>query len=53
MNYKKFSGTFAIQIKNLLNQKPDAGYSYNPYLKIVEKEINLGIIPMISYKVEF
>ena len=53
MNYKKFSGTFAIQIKNLLNQKPDAGYSYNPYLRVVEKEINLGIIPMISYKVEF
>jgi len=53
MNYKKFSGTLALQIKNLLNQKPDAGYSYNPYLKIIEKEINLGIIPMISYKVEF
>jgi len=53
MNYKKFSGTLALQIKNLLNQKPDAGYSYNPYLKAIEKEINLGIIPMISYKVEF
>lgn len=53
MNYKKFSGTLALQIKNLLNQKPDAGYSYNPYLKVIEKEINLGIIPMISYKVEF
>jgi hypothetical protein len=53
MNYKKFSGTFALQIKNLLDQKPDAGYVYNPYAKIIEKQINLGIIPMISYKVEF
>jgi hypothetical protein len=53
MNYKKFSGTFALQVKNLLDQKPDAGYVYNPYSKLIEKQINLGIIPMISYKVEF
>jgi hypothetical protein len=53
MNYKKFSGTFALQIKNLLNQKPDAGYVYNPYAKTIEKQINLGIVPMISYKIEF
>lgn len=53
MNYKKFSGTFALQIKNLLDQKPDAGYVYNPYAKIIEKQINLGIVPMISYKLEF
>lgn len=53
MNYKKFSGTFALQIKNLLDQKPDAGYTYNVYSRLIEKQINLGIVPMISYKLEF
>lgn len=53
MNYRKYTGTFAVQIKNLLNQKPDAGYEYNPFLKTIESQINLGIVPMISYKLEF
>lgn len=53
MNYRKFSGTFALQIKNLLNRKPDVSYVYNGYAKVIEKEITLGIIPMISYKLEF
>ena len=53
MNYKKCAGTFALQIKNLLNQKPDMGYEYNPYFKTIEKEVILGIVPMLSYKLEF
>ena len=52
-NHKKFSGIWALQIKNLLNQKPATGYIYNDFNKSVEKIISIGILPLISYKVEF
>ena len=52
-NYKKFSGIWAVQVKNLLNQKPDIGYVYNDYNRSIEPLRSIGIIPFISYKVEF
>jgi hypothetical protein len=52
-NHKKFSGIWAIQIKNLLNQKPATGYIYNDFNQSAEKVISLGILPLISYRVEF
>jgi len=52
-NHKKFSGIWAIQIKNLLNQKPPTGYIYNDYNQSVEEIKSMGIIPMVSYKIEF
>jgi len=52
-NYKKFSGIWAIQVKNLMNQKPDIGYVYNDFNQTIEPVKSMGIIPFISYKVEF
>jgi hypothetical protein len=52
-NHRKFSGIWAVQIRNLLNQKPVTGYSYNDFNHTVETEKSLGIIPLLSYKIEF
>jgi hypothetical protein len=52
-NHKKFSGIWAIQVKNLLNQKPDLGYVYNDFNQSIEPVMSMGILPFISYKIEF
>lgn len=52
-NHRKFSGIWAIQIRNLLNQRPVVGYHYNDFNQTIETERSLGIIPLISYKIEF
>jgi len=53
INHKKFSGIWAIQVRNLLNQHPDVGYLYNDFDQTIEAEKSLGILPILSYKVEF
>ena len=52
-NHRKFSGIWAVQIKNLLNQEPAIGYVYNDFNQSVETVTGMGIIPFISYKIEF
>ncbi len=52
-NHKKFSGIWALQVKNLLNQQPATGYVYNDFSQSVEKVVSIGILPLISYKIEF
>jgi hypothetical protein len=52
-NHRKFSGVWAIQVKNLLNQKPVNGYVYNDFNQSVEEVKSMGILPFISYKIEF
>ncbi|MEI7725963.1 MAG: TonB-dependent receptor [Bacteroidota bacterium] len=52
-NHKKFSGVWAIQLKNLLNQQPVTGYVYNDYNQTVEPVKSMGIVPFLSYKIEF
>ena len=52
-NHKKFSGIWAIQVKNLLNQKPETGFVYNDFNQAIEPVRSMGILPMISYKIEF
>jgi len=46
-------GLRAIQIRNLLNRKPATGHVYNDFTRSVEKVVSFGILPLISYKVEF
>jgi outer membrane receptor protein involved in Fe transport len=53
INYQSCSLIWALQVKNLLNQKPVIGYSYNSFLKSVEESKPLGIVPMINCKLEF
>jgi len=52
-NHRKFSGIWALQVRNLLNRKPVTGYAYDDYNHTVETQRSLGIIPLLSYKVEF
>ncbi len=52
-NHRKFSGVWAIQVKNLLNQKPATGYVYNDFNQSVEPVLSMGIVPFLSYKIEF
>ena len=53
LNYRKVSGILAIQIKNLLNNQPDVGYSYDDFNHTIEPQKSIGILPLISYKIEF
>jgi hypothetical protein len=52
-NHRKFSGVWAIQLKNLLNQRPVNGYVYNDYNQTIEPVQSMGIVPFLSYKIEF
>jgi len=52
-NHQKWTGTWSLQIKNVLNQSPVIGYIYNPYNKIIEEQKGFGILPFLSYKAEF
>ena len=52
-NHKKYSGIWALQIRNLLNQHPNVGYVYDDFKHTIEPQSSLGIIPLISYKIEF
>ncbi|MEI6899825.1 MAG: hypothetical protein WCL00_08105 [Bacteroidota bacterium] len=52
-NHKKFSGIWALQVKNLLNQTPETGYVYNDFNQSIEPVRSMGILPMVSYKIEF
>jgi hypothetical protein len=53
VNHKKFSGIWAIQIRNLLNQHPNVGYVYDDFKHAIEPQSSLGILPLMSYRVEF
>jgi len=53
LNYRKTSGILAIEIKNLLNNQPDVGYLYDDFNQTIEPQKSLGILPLISYKIEF
>jgi len=52
-NHRKYSGIWALQIKNLLNQRPETGFVYNDFNKTIEPVRSMGILPFISYKIEF
>lgn len=53
LNFRKVSGILAVQVKDLLDYQPDTGYSYDDYNHSIEPQKSLGILPLISYKIEF
>jgi hypothetical protein len=53
LNHRKTSGILALEIKNLLNNQPDVGYLYDDFNQTIEPQKSLGILPLISYKIEF
>lgn len=52
-NHRKFSGIWAVQVKNILNQKTEIGQVYNDFNQSIEPVRSMGILPFISYKIEF
>jgi hypothetical protein len=52
-NKPKYSGVWALQIKNLLMKTPKAEYYYSRYYQEVRQSYGIGLFPFISYKIEF
>ncbi len=52
-NKSKYSGVWALQIKNALGTPMNDGYSYNIKTKQMEKSKSTVVLPVISYKIEF
>ena len=53
VNHKKYTGSWSLQIKNLLDSKQPLAYVYNSFAKSVELQESIGMLPMLSYKIEF
>lgn len=52
-NKKKYSWIWSFDAQNLINRNNVAGRIYNPETQMIETKTNLGIVPVISWKVEF
>ena len=52
-NKPKYSSVWALQIKNLLYNAQKAEYYFSKYYQEVKQSSGLGIVPFISYKIEF
>ncbi len=52
-NKKKFSSTLALDIQNLTNQQNPSFQYYDTFLKEITQEYKLGLLPILSYRVEF
>ncbi|MCH8486897.1 MAG: TonB-dependent receptor [Candidatus Cyclonatronum sp.] len=52
-NRARYSGVWALQVKNLLAQPMPEGYNYNYKTQSVTLDNTVVVIPSISYKIEF
>ena len=52
-NRKKFSSTLALDIQNLTNQQNPSFQFYDTFLQEITQEYKLGLLPILSYRVEF
>ena len=52
-NKPKYSSVWALQIKNLLFNAQKAEYYFDKYSQKVKQSTGTGIVPFISYKIEF
>ena len=52
-NKKKYAWVLAVDIQNVINRMNVAYRSYDRYAHAIIYKRNLGIIPILSYKVEF
>lgn len=52
-NHRKYTGSWALQIKNVLNHRPAIGYRYNAATEMIESILPMGMVPALSYKIEF
>jgi hypothetical protein len=52
-NKAGYTRTFSLDIQNLLNTQNIAGHYFDTYLQTIKTKYQLGIIPVIAYRVEF
>lgn len=52
-NKKKYNWLISFDAQNIINRQNVAGRTFNPISGAVETRKNLGIIPVLSYKIEF
>ncbi len=52
-NKPGYTRTFSLDIQNLLNTQNIAGHYFDTYLQKIVTRYQLGIIPVIAYRVEF
>ncbi|MDX2245615.1 MAG: TonB-dependent receptor [Bacteroidia bacterium] len=52
-NRQNYTRTFGIDIQNVTNSKNIAFQTYDTYLKQIVTKYQLGIIPLLSYRIEF
>jgi hypothetical protein len=53
INRAKYSGIWALQLKNALGAPLREGYSYNYKTNKIEESNSIVMLPVISYKIEF
>lgn len=52
-NKRKFNSTLALDIQNLTNNKNESFKYYDTFLNEVVQNYQLGLIPILSYRIEF
>jgi len=52
-NKKKFNSTLALDIQNVTNSKNESFKYYDTFLEEVVQNYQLGLIPILSYRIEF
>jgi hypothetical protein len=52
-NKKKFNSTLALDIQNVTNTKNESFKYYDTFLNEVVQKYQLGLIPILSYRIEF
>ena len=52
-NKKKFNSTLALDIQNVTNTNNESFKHYDTYLDRVVQNYQLGLIPILSYRIEF
>lgn len=52
-NKKHYSGTWALQVKNMLGSPINSGYAYNYKSKTIEEQKITMVLPVLSYRIDF
>lgn len=50
---KKFTSTISLDVQNVLNQKNEAFRFYDSFLNRVVRREQLGLLPIINYRIQF
>ena len=52
-NKKRFTSLFSLDIQNVLNRENEAYSFFDPLIKEIVQEKQLGLIPNLSYRITF